>query len=431
MESVMRTLFIIFILSFLVSYDNTAKATDADSHLRSIFTRNYDGACRYAEPITGRHRDHPAKYIFFGINPDDIYITNLTIEKEFPVEILHEKGKIQIIDTDTMSDKIENRSDSDITDSYNILLNTVKQHSLTIVNGVTKTKARTIRMGANINIPLGSLTSAFSGQKTVAITTVYNNSTTRVEMINESKTISRTINIKVKPMTTSYIGAKLQQFKYVVPFEQKILLNGILEPEPPKKYLKNCTIGNTKLKKLAYGPFNINTSLSNILSESERTITIKGTISILDGSSFDYKVIEKKINETEISSKYVMPSEEIFKVSNDILRTKQQSNSSEENFGKLNFRQDSFLGSDFIVSSEGLIGKEAMASGTHQCQSHTDIGHTCQVIGTAGNCDQVAESLKLDDCCSLTEICTFDNDGNRVCKLGGSSIGFTMDYCIP
>jgi hypothetical protein len=58
------------------------------------------------------------------------------------------------------------------------------------------------------------------------------------------------------------------------------------------------------------------------------------------------------------------------------------------------------------------------ANGTHQCQSKTSIGHTCEVEGEFTDCDEAYQKLKMNDCCSHT-------------KEGGASSGFTMGSCMP
>jgi hypothetical protein len=73
------------------------------------------------------------------------------------------------------------------------------------------------------------------------------------------------------------------------------------------------------------------------------------------------------------------------------------------------------------------------ASGDHQCQSDTDIGHMCHVSGIGYNdCNEAAIKLRADDCCPSTKMCSADpQTGQLKCKLGGTSIGFIMGYCIP
>jgi hypothetical protein len=60
--------------------------------------------------------------------------------------------------------------------------------------------------------------------------------------------------------------------------------------------------------------------------------------------------------------------------------------------------------------------QQSMAYGTHQCQSQTSIGHTCQVSSLVTDCAEAYAVLKRQDCCGST-------------KEGGVSIGFTLGNC--
>jgi hypothetical protein len=57
------------------------------------------------------------------------------------------------------------------------------------------------------------------------------------------------------------------------------------------------------------------------------------------------------------------------------------------------------------------------ASGTHQCGS--DKGRSCIVTGSRfSNCNDATVVLRTRDCCPTT-------------PQGGTSSGFTLNYCIP
>jgi hypothetical protein len=57
------------------------------------------------------------------------------------------------------------------------------------------------------------------------------------------------------------------------------------------------------------------------------------------------------------------------------------------------------------------------ASGTHQCGS--DKGRSCVVTGSGfSNCNDATIVLRTRDCCPTT-------------PKGGTSSGFTLNYCIP
>lgn len=65
------------------------------------------------------------------------------------------------------------------------------------------------------------------------------------------------------------------------------------------------------------------------------------------------------------------------------------------------------------------------ATGTHQCQSATDIGHSCKVIGNGyTSCDEAARDLAGNDCCPTTRKKV---DGKE--RYGGTSIGFSINSC--
>jgi hypothetical protein len=57
------------------------------------------------------------------------------------------------------------------------------------------------------------------------------------------------------------------------------------------------------------------------------------------------------------------------------------------------------------------------ASGTHQCGG--EKGRSCVVTGSGfTNCNDASISLQTRDCCPTT-------------RNGGTSSGFTLNYCIP
>jgi hypothetical protein len=73
------------------------------------------------------------------------------------------------------------------------------------------------------------------------------------------------------------------------------------------------------------------------------------------------------------------------------------------------------------------------ASGTHHCRGEDGANHSCVVTGSVfGNCVDAASSLQVQDCCPSTRVCARDSQGRETnCRRGGTSIGFTMNYCIP
>ncbi len=72
------------------------------------------------------------------------------------------------------------------------------------------------------------------------------------------------------------------------------------------------------------------------------------------------------------------------------------------------------------------------ASGTHQCKGGDGAIHSCVVTGFLfGNCVDAVSSLRAQDCCPSSRECLYDSRGRETCRGGGTSIGFTMNYCIP
>jgi hypothetical protein len=71
------------------------------------------------------------------------------------------------------------------------------------------------------------------------------------------------------------------------------------------------------------------------------------------------------------------------------------------------------------------------AEGRHQCQSLTDAGHSCNVLGTNyTDCSQAHAKLKMEDCCHSTRRCKKDSEtGEETCRFGGSSIDFKLLSC--
>ncbi len=72
------------------------------------------------------------------------------------------------------------------------------------------------------------------------------------------------------------------------------------------------------------------------------------------------------------------------------------------------------------------------ASGTQQCKGGDGAIHSCVVTGFLfGNCVDAVSSLRAQDCCPSSRECLYDSRGRETCRGGGTSIGFTMNYCIP
>ena len=73
------------------------------------------------------------------------------------------------------------------------------------------------------------------------------------------------------------------------------------------------------------------------------------------------------------------------------------------------------------------LGRErrVRAKGTHQCQSSSDIGHSCVVTGQFTECNEAAFKLKQQDCCPSTT----RREKNGQTRYGGKSIGFTINSC--
>jgi hypothetical protein len=69
--------------------------------------------------------------------------------------------------------------------------------------------------------------------------------------------------------------------------------------------------------------------------------------------------------------------------------------------------------------------RQFRASGTHACQSSSDIGHMCTAFGVGyTDCNQAAVALQRQDCCPGTRR---NVEGKP--RLGGTSIGFSMNSC--
>ena len=73
------------------------------------------------------------------------------------------------------------------------------------------------------------------------------------------------------------------------------------------------------------------------------------------------------------------------------------------------------------------------AAGTHQCKAADGSTHTCVVSGSVfGDCISAGTSLQVQDCCPSSRVCARDSQGRETnCSRGGTSVGFTMSYCIP
>ena len=46
--------------------------------------------------------------------------------------------------------------------------------------------------------------------------------------------------------------------------------------------------------------------------------------------------------------------------------------------------------------------------------------------------DQLSAEINTLDCCPSSRVCTRDAQGRETnCRAGGTSVGFTINYCIP
>jgi hypothetical protein len=83
-------------------------------------------------------------------------------------------------------------------------------------------------------------------------------------------------------------------------------------------------------------------------------------------------------------------------------------------------------------ASRVIMAANYSASGTHQCRADNGDAHRCVVTGVVfGNCVDAQSSLRSQDCCPSTRVCARDAQGRETqCRGGGSSAGFTMNYCI-
>ena len=90
-----------------------------------------------------------------------------------------------------------------------------------------------------------------------------------------------------------------------------------------------------------------------------------------------------------------------------------------------------------VLAAGGLPGVATAASysaaGTHQCKASDGSTHTCVVSGSVfGDCISASSSLQTQDCCPSSRVCARDSQGRETnCSRGGTSVGFTMSYCIP
>jgi hypothetical protein len=106
--------------------------------------------------------------------------------------------------------------------------------------------------------------------------------------------------------------------------------------------------------------------------------------------------------------------------------------------GKANALRRVALLVGLMVLAAGGFSMSAMAAtysagGTHQCKAADGSTHTCVVSGSLfGDCISASSSLQVQDCCPSSRVCARDSQGRETnCRAGGSSGGFTMNYCIP
>jgi hypothetical protein len=79
-----------------------------------------------------------------------------------------------------------------------------------------------------------------------------------------------------------------------------------------------------------------------------------------------------------------------------------------------------------------VVAAAYSASGTHQCRGGDGGTTSCVVTGDFfSTCIDAGSSLKTRDCCPSTRACERDAQGRETnCRRGGTSAGFTLNYCI-
>ncbi|MFL0799023.1 MAG: hypothetical protein K6L80_01125 [Agarilytica sp.] len=242
--------------------------------------------------------------------------------------------------------------------------------SISITKGISSSK--------NIAVKIGARFGAFNSGASVSLAKTVSLNASNTTSDTSAASYTESFQRRVEPMTAISTRLKIIERTMMIPYTAKVLVDASLQPNM------------AGLKKA-----------SDILSKADRTIEVTGelTADLASQAFLDY-------NETKLT-----PEDCSDNKSNKLEKT-----DSEQKMYDVKS----------IPKPAGFFKKQKknkilsyIATGSHQCQSHESIGHSCEVFGSMyDDCISAQVDLAGEDCCFAT-------------PEGGNSIGFSLDYCAP
>ncbi len=312
------------------------------------------------------------------------------------------------------------------TSSTQLSLSATVGTSVTVTRGVNT--SRNISTSVNMSIPLsnkgGSLN--FGGQSSKSHTVTF--STGKTTSSRESIAFSENISRNVPPMTTLWGQFHVSEKTIRIPFSASVLVDGKVDSN---------LAGYSKI--------------SDVLSIEERTFPITGFVEATGATDtrIDYKGEALKESECDGENRKQLTIAEVdalLPIHDLSLSHHENSISAQGMASDVGRQTSSDVTSDMnqalavepkilsIPMVRAQLTPSFSGSGQHQCQSSSDIGHTCSVWGVGfTDCNIAMASLTSNDCCPMTRQCGYRNPttGEMECRYGGTSVGFTPLSCTP
>ena len=301
--------------------------------------------------------------------------------------------------------------------------------SVSIEEGLQATVSTAITSTEEIkaSISLGGLTGEAGRSMSVSLS--------RSETTEQRRTVTRQEEIKreVPPLTALYIRADFLARDAFVPFDGTVILDA--------EIFTIVWVGSQQTQPTFRG------RLSTFYpAEADRTFTAKGQIWNSKADKLVITYLEKSLDPADPR---VCPNlgDILGRVGQEQLskdaEAKLESLTPSDAYGPIRELAPNEAAELFRDTSESQnavplaatlysVGvRQFRAKGVHTCQSQTDIGHTCRVLGSGyTDCNQASLKLKMEDCCPSTRRCGRDPETKKEqCRYGGKSIGFGMEQC--
>jgi hypothetical protein len=235
-----------------------------------------------------------------------------------------------------------------------------------------------LNTGQSISVNVGVSFKAFRAGSAVAINKSVSLNESNTSSETRSASYTESVQRKVGPKTELSTSLKAIERTMMIPYTAKILLDANLRPN---------MVG---LKKV-----------SDIFSKADRIVNVEGyiTADLASQTFLDYR--ERVLAESDCGDD----------TSKGLEITEEEQKSYDMKA----------ISADLNLSKQKNAHKilSFIASGIHQCQSTDSIGHSCEVFGSQfANCIDAQVDLDGQDCCFAT-------------PEGGTSIGFSLNYCSP